>query len=225
MGYTTYFSGSVDIQPPLNEYEISFLEDFNKSRRMNRTKGPLFVKGSGFSGQGRDEDVLDFNNPHPDQPGLWCQWTPTADTTIEWDQGEKFYYAAEWMDYIVTNLLAPSARAYIDAHIDEDERLKHFTCNHVVDGVIEADGEESDDFWQLVVKNNKVLTQDGRVLYGPAPDLGPAPAEIDQAIRSITGMEPSEVTRAQERERLAAAWESCHGFDLKGVGAWIRGQR
>ena len=46
----------------------------------------------------------DYNTPPKTQPGLWCQWEPTSRTTIEWDQGEKFYNYIEWIKYI-TNLL------------------------------------------------------------------------------------------------------------------------
>lgn len=160
MGYTTDFTGEVTVEPPLNEHEISFLTAFNKTRRMARARGPLFVKGSDGEwgrGQGHDDDVLDFNEEPPDQPGLWCQWVPNDEgTTIKWDEGEKFYEADRWMAYIVYRLLAPSAKAYIAQHIGEDERLQHFTCDHSVNGTISAQGEDSDDRWDLVVKDNVV---------------------------------------------------------------------
>lgn len=35
MGYTTEFSGSVSISPPLNQAEIDFLNKFSESRRLN----------------------------------------------------------------------------------------------------------------------------------------------------------------------------------------------
>src|SRR5690349_23867728 len=82
MGYTTYFNGSIDIVPPLNEDEISFLKDFATTRRMHRANGPLFVKGEGHYGQGHGPDeIYDSNRPDPDQPGLWCQWVPSEDGT------------------------------------------------------------------------------------------------------------------------------------------------
>ena len=158
MGYTTEFEGSIQIEPPLNAQEISFLREFNHSRRMNRTRGPLFVRGSGFYEQRNDPDIIDYNQPHPDQPGLWCQWTPNEDgTAIEWDGGEKFYSAPEWMMYIISFLLSPAARPYIDAHLDEDPRLASFTCDHVLHGTIIAQGEEIRDRWELLVIFNRVL--------------------------------------------------------------------
>ena len=158
MGYTTEFEGSIQIEPPLNAQEISFLRDFNHTRRMNRTRGPLFVRGSGFYGQGDDPDIINHNQPHPDQPGLWCQWTPNEDgTAIVWDGGEKFYSAPEWMMYIISFLLSPIARPYIDAHLDEDPRLASFTCDHVLNGVIFAQGEDDEDQWELRVISSLVF--------------------------------------------------------------------
>lgn len=166
MGYTTDFYGAVTVEPPLNEHEASFLRDLAGSRRMNRHNGPLFAEPGDDFGQGNPGDVIDTNRPDPDQPGLWLQWIPTDDgSEIEWDGGEKFYNAAEWMTYIVTNLFAPSAKPYVELHKSEDPRLVHFTCDHVINGEIEAQGEERGDQWLLVVKDNEVSTADGHIVY------------------------------------------------------------
>lgn len=172
MGYTTDFTGSVTIEPKLNPAEISYLNDFAKTRRVDRTGGPLYVGHDvpGYTddfGQGEGTDlILNGNQPHKDQPGLWNQWVPTeSGTEIEWDGGEKFYNAAEWMKYLVENLLAPSARPYLDAHMGEDPRLEFFTANHVVNGEIEAQGEDYNDRWALVVKDNAVAVAEAVVTY------------------------------------------------------------
>jgi hypothetical protein len=166
MGYTTDFSGQVSVTPPLNPHEISFLTDLATTRRMDRTKGPLYAVNDGNFGQSHADDILNYNRPHADQPGLWLQWVPTEDgTAIEWDEGEKFYEAAAWMKYLVQNLLAPSARAYIEAHKGEDARLAHFTCDHVVNGQIEAQGEDPGDRWVLVVRDNVVSTADAIITF------------------------------------------------------------
>lgn len=171
MGYDTDFEGSVSIDPPLNASEISFLTSFSESRRMHRSKGPLFVEGDGYRGQNGDADVIDNNRAHPDQPGLWCQWVPSeSGADLEWDEGEKFYNAAEWMKYIVENLLGASARSYIDQHVGEDDRLRHFTCDHLVSGVIEAQGEDPEDQWRLVVEHNVVKVAKAETVFGkPIP--------------------------------------------------------
>lgn len=160
MGYTTEFEGQVDIYPPLNLQEYSFLMDLSTSRRMDRTKGPLYVGGKNYSDQLGGQDVLNNNRPHPDQPGLWCKWEPTNDGLhIHWNGAEKFYDSVAWMKYIITKLLAPEAEGYVAQHASEDERLQYFTCNHIVNGEIRAEGEDRDDIWKLVVEDNVVYVQ------------------------------------------------------------------
>ena len=46
----------------MNAHEIA-LRKFAASRRMDRTRGPYFVDGSGPFGQGHDGDIRDFNKP------------------------------------------------------------------------------------------------------------------------------------------------------------------
>lgn len=189
MGYTTDFMGEVAINPPLNEHEISFLKDFNRTRRMNRTTGPLHMPDTTNYGQNRTPDIIDFNQPHPDQPGLWCQWEPSDDgTELSWDGGEKFYNATEWMEYIVNSLLSEEANAYVQQHVNEDPRLAHFTCDHMVNGVIYAEGEDSDDRWKLVVEDNVVKAYDAEVIYADEREPEPTPpteAELKEALRSL----------------------------------------
>lgn len=146
MGYHTEFSGSIQIEPPLSPERIEFLTKFNQTRRMHRKNGPHFVDGTGYMGQGSDQDVIDYNSPDPSQPGLWCQWVPTPDgTAIEWDGGEKFYEAAAWMKYIINHYIAPQG--------------------HVCNGVIDAQGEYSTDMWQLHVVDNVVTTKSAVIGY------------------------------------------------------------
>ena len=153
MGYDTRFEGSVTVTPPLNPTEVSYLQQFNESRRVARTKGPYFVRGAGYRGQDRDPDITDYNNPPEGQPGLWCGWRPSDDgTTIGWDGIEKFYFAHLWMLYLVEHFLA--APAYASGHADVDERLAAFTFDHVLNGVIHAQGEDPDDVWDLILHDN-----------------------------------------------------------------------
>lgn len=162
MGYTTEFSGAVTIEPPLNEAEVSFLNDFRGTRRMKRSGGPYFVKGNGYAGQDDGPDVIQDHNYPPDgQPGLWCHWEATLDGhSILWDGGEKFYDSAEWMSYIINHFLKPNAVASFDliASARQDARFLDFTFDHVVNGVIDAEGEDNSDVWRLIVEDNIVKT-------------------------------------------------------------------
>jgi len=158
MGYTTEFDGQVSISPPLNAEEIEFLRKFNQSRRMACTQGPYYVDRGGFAGQEDGPDVIDYNQPPKGQPSLWCQWMPSEDgTAIVWDGGEKFYYAPEWMKYLIEHFVgdAPLAKAALP-----------FLQRHKLNGEIKAQGEDADDQWLLIVEDNKVSVADAIISYG-----------------------------------------------------------
>lgn len=153
MGYTTDFSGQIVVEPTLSPEEIEYLTKFNRTRRMDRENGPYYVENAGWAGQDREDDIRDYNRPPQGQPGLWCQWIPTENgRAIEWDQGEKFYYATEWMEYLIEHFIGsdPLARSY--------DRTKFFVP-HVLNGIIEAHGEDHDDHWRLHVEDNTVSSR------------------------------------------------------------------
>lgn len=156
MGYTTTFEGSISVDPPLSAEEVRFLNRFSGSRRMHRKLGPYHI-GSGGFGQDHEEDIIDYNKPPPGQPGLWCHWVSEWDgTAIEWDEGEKFYDATEWMEYLIEHFLgvAPAARHTI-----------FFLQPHILNGDIYASGEESGDHWKIEVRDNEVRVKKGHVEY------------------------------------------------------------
>lgn len=158
MGYTTYFDGAVSIHPPLNPEEVAFINKFSETRRMNRELGPYYVDGTGSFGQGHDSDIIDFNSPPEGQPGLWCHWVVNEEgTEIKWDGGEKFYHAELWMAYIIKHFLQPNCEG--------KHNLPFLQANHFVNGTIEAQGEDHNDRWLLVVDDNMVSIQQGRVVY------------------------------------------------------------
>lgn len=169
MGYTTYFDGHINVEPPLNEDEISYLRDFAGSRRMKRTGGPYFADPGDDFGQGeRDDEILGHNTPPDGQPGLWCHWvSDQSGTAIIWDEGEKFYDSLLWMEYIIEHFLKHGARASedLDASIRQDKRFENFTFDHECNGTIYADGEDPHDHWKLVVKDNAVEAYEGHIVY------------------------------------------------------------
>ncbi|MFJ9950843.1 hypothetical protein [Kitasatospora sp. NPDC091207] len=151
MGYTTTFTGRIAVDPPLNPQEIAYLRKFAGTRRMDRANGPYYVDGTGFAGQGHDPDVREFDEPPAGQPGLWCKWQPTDDGgAIEWNQVEKFYDSSEWMAYLVDHFLKPGA------HARGEPGFEGSTFDHVLNGVIDAQGEYDWDTWQLMVRDNEV---------------------------------------------------------------------
>jgi hypothetical protein len=144
MGYTTDFSGRFELNKKLDDKTFEFLKKFAETRRMKRKlpseygiDGEFYVDGGGFGGQDRDDNIVDYNQPPRTQPGLWCQWVPSEDGMgIEWDGGEKFYEYVNWIKYIIKNFLAP----------------KGYTLN----GEVHWEGEDSDDFGVIKIKNNVV---------------------------------------------------------------------
>jgi hypothetical protein len=162
MGYTTEFYGAVSVDPPLNRTERDYLNRFAQTRRMHRRRGPYFVGGSGFRGQGDDPDVIGFNDPPLGQPGLWCQWLPSEDgSALEWDRGEKFYEAEGWMAYLIDHFLRPGAHASDSG----DPQFDAFSFDHLLDGEVEAQGEEPDDRWLLRVRRNRVYVLRGHLSF------------------------------------------------------------
>jgi len=75
MGYSTDFSGGIDIVPPLSDADVSKLNDFAKERH----------------------DGNEF-------PGIWCDWEVDASgMMIAWNGGEKSYDMETWMVYLIQN--------------------------------------------------------------------------------------------------------------------------
>lgn len=163
MGYTTDFFGSINIEPPLNKKEITYLKKFASTRRVNRVRGPYYVgddqSGMWFSDKKIDKtiDVLDVNKPPEGQPGLWCQWVPSEDgKSLQWDGGEKFYEADAWMMYLIEHFLCETPCAKI-----LDPQMS-FLKGHSLNGVIYAIGEDvSDDLWKIEVKASHVFYSKG----------------------------------------------------------------
>lgn len=131
MGYNTDFSGAVTVTPRLNEGEIAFLRKFGDSDY-------------------QAEDI----------PKSYCQWVPSDDgTEIGWDDGEKFYESAEWMQFLIDHFLRPDGTAKGLPGFED------LTFDHVCEGVIFAQGEETDDLWAIKVTGNDVHVIDAIITY------------------------------------------------------------
>ncbi|MFI2761349.1 hypothetical protein ACH5A3_21145 [Streptomyces echinatus] len=146
MGYTTTFEGQVTVTPPLNPHEIAILRRFADSRRHRRPEGPYSTRDYAYN----EVERGGYNQPPEGQPGLWCDWEPTDDGAgIRWNGSEKFYEATAWMQYLIDHFLKPGAAAKGQPGFEE------FTFDHVVSGVIHAQGDEPGDAWDLTVVDNQ----------------------------------------------------------------------
>jgi hypothetical protein len=109
-------------------------------------QGEFYIDGGGYAGQAIESNVLDHNKPPKTQPGLWNHWTPTDDLMgMEWNGSEKFYNYVEWLEYLITKVLAP--RGY------------------VLTGVVSYQGEDSSDFGQIHCAKNIVELCPGKRIY------------------------------------------------------------
>lgn len=155
MGYSTDFWGRFTLDRKLDEDTFMLLKKLAETRRMARKglgpeygiEGEFYVEGSGDFGQADEKSIIDYNKPPRTQPGLWCQWVPTADgMALEWDQNEKFYNYVEWLQYIVSKVLKPRGYA--------------------LSGEVEWQGEERTDTGRIVVKNNEIQVLQGKLVFG-----------------------------------------------------------
>ncbi len=94
MGYSTNFSGKIQLNKKLSDAHFAYLEKFAETRRMKRNptiaeelpdpirtatglpigvEGGYFVGGLSYGGQAEDRSVTNNNVEPEGQPGLWCQ--------------------------------------------------------------------------------------------------------------------------------------------------------
>ncbi len=160
MGYTTDFFGKINVSPPVSEELKNYINTLSQTRRMKRDvnkliemyggkfgyngsygeEGEFFAREDGDYGQSHDDSILNYNCQPYTQHSLWLDWIITDDgKAIEWNENEKFYGSEDWMRYIIDSFLAPNG----------------YVCN----GCIQAQGEEPDDTWELIVVNNKVTKE------------------------------------------------------------------
>lgn len=155
MGYSTDFSGTLEVTPPLNEHERSYLADFSETRHTSTEHGPLVTAGLYLSG----------NVPQNGMPGIWCDWIADDQGGLAWNGSEKTYHHQQWLAWIIDHLIGPGSADFVAEHRDEDPRLQHFTCDHVVDGTVDAQGEEPDDMWRIRVTHNDIVVQYPQIVY------------------------------------------------------------
>ena len=204
MGYTTEFTGHVTVAPPLNEHEVAYLNRFADTRRMKRGYGPYYC-GTGSWGQDREADIIDYNHAPDGQPGLWCQWRASSDgSRIEWDGGEKFYDADQWMRYLIDTFLKPGGRVLYELDAPVEGRyyapeFDHFTFDHVVNGVIAAQGEQDDDRWELHVVDNEVAVK-------RLPTAGEQVAEDPRLAEALATLQAAGITPGQYAGLTGQDW-------------------
>lgn len=154
MGYNTDFSGDIEVFPPLNEAEISYLNDFSETRHMSYSHNRILEVHPDFSGFPvvRSPDLINGNRAPEPKPGLWCNWVvEEGGRFLTSNHREKIYDHDQWLAFIIGHLLTPSnPHALINTHRDNDPRLSQFV-DHTFLGEIHANGDDSDDIWVIRV--------------------------------------------------------------------------
>lgn len=162
MGYTTDFTGKFKLNKKLDFDTHTYLNRFNEVRHMARNmeshgvdygvEGEFYVHGGGDFGQEHDETIVSYNTPPSTQPSLWCGWKPTDDgLAIEWDGAEKFYSYVKWIKYIIVNFLAPKG--------------------YELNGEVEYQGEDQDDFGIIKIEANKVFIKEGKKAFSEPKEV------------------------------------------------------
>ena len=142
-------------------YNTDFSGKFNLNKEITFSLSKTFEKLNNGDPTGIEGQIEDG----------YCQWVPTDDgKAIHWDSGEKFYDYVEWLKWIIDKLLKPEG--------------------FILNGEVEWDGEESGDVGKIIVKDNVIVVQNGKITYNREMKL----TEIgDNLITYILENKPKEV--------------------------------
>lgn len=99
-----------------------------------------------------EQEVNDFCNALHDEdgdmavPSHYCDFVVTSDgAKLEWNGSEKSYCMESWLTILIDLFFAPKA--------------------HVLNGHLDASGEQAGDLWRLEVKNNVVRRLVAQFIY------------------------------------------------------------
>lgn len=82
MGYTTEFSGAMNITPPLEPHMVEEVNNFCEQRHGGNTQ------------------------PFDGMPGFWCDWEVSEDgSKIYWSGKEKSYSMDEWLSLLIRRFM------------------------------------------------------------------------------------------------------------------------
>lgn len=138
MGYSTGFTGAFELDKQLSLDDYRFLIEYNKTRHEKE--------------EGQPED------------SYWCQWVPTEDGRgIKWDEGEKFYYYVEWLQYLIDRILQPKG--------------------YNLTGEVTYQGETASDFGKLIIKDSVVVKTEGFQVGSDIKEVVKKALEFDEPPR------------------------------------------
>jgi len=137
--YSRQFKGSFFLNKPMDEVTYNFLKKLNATRRVARKVEAIYgVDGEFFVDTNAGNTAANDLTKYPrTQPSLWCHWKPVEDKLhIEWDGEQNFDKYVEWIEYIISKVLAP--RGYL------------------LNGIVFFRGENWDDDGKIEIHDNNV---------------------------------------------------------------------
>jgi len=162
MGYSTHFAGTLTVTPPLNEHERGYLADFAQTRQTSPDRGQLVVESTSI---GYVSSYFSGNTPQGNKPEIWCHWVPDEAGNLVWNEAEKTHAHEQWLTWLIEHLLGPASRDFVQQRLGEDPRLEHFTHDHIINGIVDAQGDDPDDMWRIRVTENTVEVQHPEITY------------------------------------------------------------
>ena len=185
MGYNVYYGGEFYIyktstgrKGKLPDNLAKILINLSKTRRMNRdikklaeflkisvkeckekygNYGELYFHNDDQMGQTHTPDIIDFNNPPPTQPSLWCNFTyDISKKAVVWNGNDKTRNGIEWINYILNFLLKNGYEMRGKMEWEGEDSQDRGTIN--VDGqeMIAKDAVSPNQFTAEQVENMKV---------------------------------------------------------------------
>ena len=177
MGFSTKYLGRLDIEPRLNPAEVEWLSAYaeidrryfsdpyevpmnprafviEQERRRDQERQRL---RSGKKRRGvatRDFTTL---SPGDGSPHPHLDWKPCpSGCCLDWDsRTEKSRMAEEWLQYLIDHFLRPGAKARTSGRPD----FERFTFDHVVNGTIAAERDDTRQLWLIRCKDNEISTE------------------------------------------------------------------
>ncbi|GGM88294.1 hypothetical protein GCM10009721_11640 [Terrabacter tumescens] len=180
MGFSTRFLGRLDIEPPLNPSEVAWLTAYAELDRRHFTdpyEVPVNPRAfrleqerqraeefrqpparSGTSGRRAvTRDAFTTLTPGDGTPYPHLDWIPCrSGCCLIWDSAtEKSRMAEAWLTFLIDHFLRPGAMARHSAKPDFAE----FTFDHVLNGVIAAERDDTRELWLIRCRDNEISTQ------------------------------------------------------------------
>jgi len=175
MGFSTKYLGHLTIHPPLNDAEADWLRAFAAVDRRLYTEpyevamNPRAVEFDALqerrSGDGHHGwDPFTSLTPRDGTPYPHLDWAPCLEgCCLAWNGTEKSRMSEEWLQYLIDHFLRPGAHARLAGRPE----FEQFTFDHVVDGVIAAERDDTRELFLIVCEDNRIRRE---TLVRPQPD-------------------------------------------------------